>query len=166
MPRPASDAAPAPVSAPRIARPMSQPISSLPELRARLVVALPPLPGSDGEAPAALRAGGGPAGRDCFLVEIFSRLLALGIMEARAEETTLDVALGLGSRDLGALAVWIGNTLIARYAEAAGQPVVDDEEEQVRALLMSHRVDGRRESKWLAAMVGRRGMEPKHPRHE
>ena len=141
---------------------MSRPIKSLPDLRARIVVAPPPAPERDGEALAALLARGAPAGRDLFLVEIFSRLLAIGIKEARDEDTTLDATLGMRAVDLGELAVWIGHTLAARYAEAAGDPDVDEEEDQVRALLSLYKVDNRRETRWLAAMVARRAMRPNH----
>lgn len=141
---------------------MSRPISSLPELRARIVVALPPAIEADGEALAALLVRDAPAARDPFLTEIFSRLLALGITEAREDGSTLDSSLGLGPYDLGELAVWIGHALVARHAAAADEPLVGEEEDQVRSLLMSHRADDRRETRWLAAIVARRAMRANH----
>ena len=141
---------------------MSRPIRSLPDLPARIVVALPPLVDVDGETLAMRFLRAAPAQRDPFLVEIFSRLLAIGIMETREEGTTLEAALGLGPYDLGELAVWIGHPLAARYAEAAGEPEIDDEEDQVRMLLSFHAVDSRRETRWLSVMVARRAMRPNH----
>lgn len=141
---------------------MSRPISSLPELRARIVAALPPLAHCDGEALAAAIALGAPPVRDPFLVEIFSRLLAVGIMETREEGNTLSDALGLGREDLRALTVWIGGGSLSPLADAAAEPVVDEEEEQVLSLLRGFAVDARRETRWVAAMIARRAMRPNH----
>jgi nitrogen fixation protein NifQ len=141
---------------------MSRPIRSLPDAKARFVAALPPLAEADGAALAALFSKSVAGRRDPFLTEIFSRLLAIAIMEAREEGSTLDGALGLSARDLGELAVWIAHPLAARYADEACDPIVDDEEEQVRALLSAHAVDGSREARWLAAMVARRAMRANH----
>ena len=141
---------------------MSQPIRSLPDIPARIVAALPPLADCDGEALAAALARGAPAGRDRFLVEIFSRLLALGVMEARSGGATLDETLGLSSAELMELANWTPHLVVLVYAIEAGEPVVDDEEAQVRSLLAMHAVDDSAETRWLTAMVARRAMQPNH----
>ncbi len=141
---------------------MSRPIRSLPDAKVRLVIALPPVAEGDGAALATVFAKSAPIRRDAFLVEIFSRLLAIGIMEAREEGTTLDATLGLGPRELGELAVWIAHPLVARYADEACEPAIGDEEDQVRALLAAYAVDASREARWLSAMVARRAMQPNH----
>ncbi len=141
---------------------MSRPIRSLPDSKAGFVAALPPLAEADGGVLATIFSNSAAGRREPFLTEIFSRLLAIGIMEAREEDATLDAALGLSPRDLCELAVWIGHPLAARYAEEAGDPVVDDEEDQIRALLASHAVGKSREARWLAAMVARRAMRANH----
>jgi nitrogen fixation protein NifQ len=139
---------------------MSQLISSPPDARLRAIVALPAC--ADGAAMAAAFSRSAPPGRDPFLVEIFSRLFAVGIVESQDEGTTLDVALGLGRRDLEKIAAWLGHPLAQVYAADAREPSVDEEEEQVRSLLASYVVDDRAEARWLAAMVARRAMQANH----
>jgi nitrogen fixation protein NifQ len=140
---------------------MSLPIRSLPDVAARVAVALPPF--ADGEALAAsLARSAARAGRDAFLIEIFSRLFAHGILEAREQGATLEASLGLGRAELERLAGWLDHPEAQHWAAEAGEPSIDEEEEQVRGLLASQVVDGSREGRWLVAMVARRAMQPNH----
>ena len=141
---------------------MSQPINSPPDPPARIVAALPALAAADGEALAAAFARVTPAGRDPFLVEIFSCLLAVGIMQAREEGATLDATLGLSSDELFELAKWAPHPIVLVYVAEAGEPSVDEEEEQVRMLLARHAAADSAENRWLAAMIARRAMRPNH----
>jgi nitrogen fixation protein NifQ len=141
---------------------MSRPIRSLPEAGARFVVALPPLAEPDGEALAAAFVASARPGRDPFLVEIFARLLAIGIVEARAEGTGLEAALGLGAEDLAEVAGFVGHPVALAAAWCAGDPEMDEEEDQVRMLLSLHAEPDEPYAKKLAAMVARRAMRPNH----
>jgi len=95
-----------------------------------------------------------------FDSHIFACLLAV----AATEEGTLGERLGLGSIDLKALIeCWFPHARTALLAGCApGAEKEDDEIEMVRELLFAHRSTTGNVSRWLAAIVARRAMEPNH----
>ena len=141
---------------------MSRPISSQPEGAARLFPARGEAP-RDGEELARVLKATAPTGGDPIWQEIFPRLLAIGLIEAREEETNLTSTLGLDASDLRkAIAAHAPHPLALLAADRASVAIRDDEEQMVFDLLLSHGVDSSPETRWLAAMVARRAMQPNH----
>jgi len=95
-----------------------------------------------------------------FDAHIFACLLAV----AAAEQGSLSERLGLGKNDLAALIDrWFSHArgmLAASFG--AGVEDEDDEIAMVRDLLLANRSKSDDESRWLAAMVARRALEPNH----
>ena len=141
---------------------MSRPINSQPEGAARLFPATGDEP-LDGEALArALKAAGDPDG-DPLWREIFSRLLAIGLVEAQDDVTSLTTTLGLDASDLRrAVADHAPHPLAIAAADRASVAIREDEEQMVFDLLLAHGADETQEIRWLAAMVARRAMRPNH----
>ena len=139
---------------------MSQPIRSQPEGAARVLSNDGPLDGL--ELARALKDCGSADG-DPFWREIFSRLLAIGLVEARTQETSLTSTLGLDAIDLRkAIAAHAPHPLALAAAQRGSIAIRDDEEQMVFDLLLAHGVDQAPETRWLAAMVARRAMQPNH----
>jgi len=70
---------------------------------------------------------------------------------------------GLGANDFAALlAGFFPHISVLLSVLATGDPVEDDEVTMVRDLLLAHRSTDGEVSRWLAAMVARRAMEPNH----
>ncbi len=142
---------------------MSRPISSPPDPPARIFSAPPAFALDDGEALAAAFRAAAPIDADPFWTEIFSRLIAIGLTEARDQGTTLASTLGLAGNDLlQAIVLHAPHPLALEAAQRAGVAICDDEEQMVRDLLLAHTVDEARETRWLAAMIARRAMQPNH----
>jgi nitrogen fixation protein NifQ len=95
-----------------------------------------------------------------FDAHIFACLLAV----AAREEGTLGERLGLGGHDLTVLFErWFPDARSALSAGCApGASQEDDEIAMVRDLLLAHRSTPGDDSRWLAAMIARRAMEPNH----
>lgn len=95
-----------------------------------------------------------------FDAHVFACLLAVAAME----EGLLAERLGIAGDDLTALVErWfpqVRDALSAGCTQGAG--VDDDEIEMVRELLLAHRSTLGDDSRWLAAMIARRAMEPNH----
>lgn len=140
---------------------MSPLISSQPDDAARVnsVSAEQPLDGE--ELAHALKMAGG--GGDSFWREIFTRLLAIGLVDAQHETTDLTATLGLDAGDLRtAVARHAPHPLAIAAAQRGGVAIRDDEEQMVLDLLLAHRANESEETRWLAAMVARRAMKPNH----
>jgi nitrogen fixation protein NifQ len=105
------------------------------------------------------------ADRD-FDAHVFACLLAVAATEQATEEGTLCERLGLGFDDLAALvARWFPHAwsiLPGAGANAPAAGIDGDEIAMLRELLLSRRATPGDDSRWLAAMVARRAMEPNH----
>ena len=91
---------------------------------------------------------------------VFASILAV----AAAERGTLAERAGLAAGELAALiAHWFPSArdAVATWCRQAG-PAEDDEIAMVRDLLLAHRSSEGEASRWLAAMIARRSMEPNH----
>lgn len=99
-----------------------------------------------------------------FTAHVFGCIVSLGLLEARRNRSSLGEALGLGRRDIEALARdWLPGA--ADCADLAAEPaaaVFDDEEEQLRQLLAAHQASAAPEAVWLTAMITRRSMSGDH----
>ncbi|BBU61201.1 iron-molybdenum cofactor biosynthesis protein NifQ [Methylosinus sp. C49] len=101
---------------------------------------------------------------DPFTAHMFCCVLALGLSEAAGRPGWLAQSLALGREDL--------TRLIERWApealsllDLASEPEaieLDDEEDQIRELLLRFRGDSSDESAWLAAILAKRAMAPRH----
>ncbi|MFT4095556.1 MAG: nitrogen fixation protein NifQ [Rhodoblastus sp.] len=141
---------------------MSQPIRLQPE-GAALRISVEGEPPPDGETLARALKDAGPTTSDPFWLEIFSRLVAIGLVEADEEATSLTSTLGLDASDLRkAVAAHAPHPLAIAAAHRASVAIRDDEEQMVLDLLLAHRADDTRETRWLAAMIARRAMQPNH----
>lgn len=104
------------------------------------------------------------AAADLFTAHVFACLLALAICEAHDFAESVGAALGLGRDDLRQLIDdWAPGA--AEFIDPASAPArvdFDEEEAQLRALLDAHAVDRTNETQWLAAIVTRRSMAPRH----
>ena len=105
------------------------------------------------------------ADRD-FDAHVFACLLAAAATEQAAGEVTLCERLGLGPDDLADLvARWFPHAwsiLPGAGARASAASSDDDEIAMLRDLLLSNRATPSDDSRWLAAMIARRAMEPNH----
>jgi nitrogen fixation protein NifQ len=95
-----------------------------------------------------------------FDAHVFSCLLAVAAME----QGTLGERLGLGDDDLAALVErWFPHARAAVFSGCASGVVKEDDEiEMVRDLLLAHCSTPGDDSRWLAAMIACRTMEPNH----
>ena len=95
-----------------------------------------------------------------FDAHVFACLLAV----AATEEGSPGDHLGLGCGDLAALVErWFPHARSALSAWCRREASQDDDEvAMVRDLLLAHRSTPGDDSRWLAAMIARRAMEPNH----
>jgi len=95
-----------------------------------------------------------------FDAHVFACLLGVAAMEQGA----LSERVGLGSDDLAALVDrWFPHARAALFAGGATEAAEEgDEVVMVRGLLLGHRSTSGDDSRWLAAMIARRAMEPHH----
>jgi nitrogen fixation protein NifQ len=95
-----------------------------------------------------------------FDAHVFACLLAVAAME----QGTLGERLGLGDDDLAALVErWFPHARAAVFSGcASGEVKEDDEIKMVRDLLLAHCSTPGDDSRWLAAMIACRTMEPNH----
>lgn len=95
-----------------------------------------------------------------FDAHVFACLLAI----AMGEQGTLSDRLGLGCDDLaGLIERWFGHARGALSASFGPSPENEDDEiAMVRDLLLANRSKPDDESRWLAAMIARRALEPNH----
>ena len=99
-----------------------------------------------------------------FTTHVFACVLAIGLRDADRQAISLCQAVGLNRNELAALAgAWLPAALA--HIDLSAEPettMVDDEEEQLRQLLLLHRADAAPETLWLTAMVVRRSMSDDH----
>jgi nitrogen fixation protein NifQ len=94
-----------------------------------------------------------------FDAHVFACLLAVAAME----EGTIGERLGLCGEDLTALVErWFPHARALSAGQVRGTDNEDDELVMVRDLLLAHRSTTGDDSRWLAAMLARRAMEPNH----
>ncbi|MBY6239976.1 nitrogen fixation protein NifQ [Methylosinus sp. Sm6] len=102
--------------------------------------------------------------RDPFTAHVFACALAIGLAETLAEGRDLGPALGMGRKELRRLvAAWAPEA--ERYVDFEGEPesvALDEEEDQIRQLLERYRGDPSDETSWIAAIVTKRSMSPRH----
>ncbi|WP_018267929.1 nitrogen fixation protein NifQ [Methylosinus sp. LW4] len=101
---------------------------------------------------------------DPFTAHVFCCVLALGLSEAAGRPGGLAQSLALGREALA--------RLIERWApeatsllDLASEPetiALDDEEDQIRELLLRFRGDASEETAWLASILTKRAMSPRH----
>ena len=91
---------------------------------------------------------------------VLASILAVAAMESGAVAERA----GLAAADLASLmAQWFPAACAMGVAWQANDPAADDEEiAMVRDLLLAHRSSEGDAGRWLAAMIARRSMEPKH----
>lgn len=103
-------------------------------------------------------------GRDPFTAHVFACALAICLWETSQLGTYLAAALGLGRDELRRLAAaWAPE--VVSFVDVESQPEVvafDEEEDQVRQLLERFRSDATEETSWIAAIVTKRSMSPRH----
>lgn len=112
-----------------------------------------------------LRARTSAAGEaDPFTAHVFACVLAVAIVEREAAKERVGLELGLGREALASLVdVWAPEA--RRFIDLLAEPesvVLDEEEEQIRLLLERFRGDPSVETGWLAAIVTKRSMRPRH----
>ncbi len=94
-----------------------------------------------------------------FDAHVFACLFAVAAMEGGA----LGERLGLCGEDLTALVErWFPHARALSAGQERGTDNEDDELVMVRDLLLAHRSTPGDESRWLAAMIARRAIEPNH----
>ncbi|PWB88588.1 nitrogen fixation protein NifQ [Methylosinus sporium] len=101
---------------------------------------------------------------DPFTAHVFCCVLALGVSEAEGRPGALGQSLALGRAEL--------EHLIDRWAPEARAMVdlsmeaemvgLDDEEDQIRQLLRRFKGDASEETSWLASILTKRAMSPRH----
>lgn len=103
-------------------------------------------------------------GSDSFTAHIFACALAIGLSESLRDGQVLGSAIGLGREALRRIAVFWAPEVTA-YLDIEAEPEevpFDDEEDQVRQLLERFRGDSSEETSWIAAILTRRSMSPRH----
>lgn len=95
-----------------------------------------------------------------FDAHVFASIIAI----AAAQGSAVHAHLGLSVRDFRALVerVFHGASDMFCGCEVERAYAEDDEVAMVRSLLMAHRTVDTDESRWLAAMIARRAVEPNH----
>lgn len=104
------------------------------------------------------------AADDPFTAHVLACALALGLSETARSGNSLAATLGLDRSQLQRLFdAWApeGRRLVDLDAEPETIDF-DEEEEQIRELLERHRVDDSDETGWIAAIVTKRSMSPRH----
>ncbi|HEY8063842.1 MAG TPA: nitrogen fixation protein NifQ [Methylosinus sp.] len=112
-----------------------------------------------------LRSRPSDSGRDDpFTAHVFCCVLALALSEAAGRSGALGHSLALGRVDLvGLIDRWApeAHALIDVSAEP-DSVALDDEEDQIRQLLERFRGDASEEAGWLASILTKRSMSPRH----
>jgi nitrogen fixation protein NifQ len=101
---------------------------------------------------------------DSFTAHVFICSLTIGVVESAAEGVSVGASIGL---DRGQLARLIRGwaPAAACYIELKDQPEhirFDEEESQLRELFQRYRADDSAETSWLASILTRRSMSPRH----
>jgi nitrogen fixation protein NifQ len=103
-------------------------------------------------------------GSDPFTAHVFACVLAICLWETTQQGGNLSAALGVGRGELRRLAAaWAPE--VGSFIDIESQPeviVFDEEEDQVRQLLERFRIDATEDTSWIAAIVTRRSMSPRH----
>jgi nitrogen fixation protein NifQ len=101
---------------------------------------------------------------DSFTGHVFSCALSICLSELDGRDEELGRALGLGRADLRSLVEgWAPEAADLVDVEAQAERVaLDDEEDQIRQLLERYRGDDSVETGWLAAILTKRSMRPRH----
>jgi nitrogen fixation protein NifQ len=99
-----------------------------------------------------------------FTAHVLACVLTVGIIEARATGDTLSAALGLNRAALETLtAQWApGARLFFNIYDAPEHLPLDEEETQLHELLARFKADSSPLCAWIAAIVCRRAMAPRH----
>ncbi len=105
-------------------------------------------------------ASAGAAQGDSFIAHVFSCVLAIGFAESG--DSGVGEALGLTGAELFELVATFAPAQAPRLSAQPTRIEFDDEEQQLRALFERYRVDGSRETAWLASILARRSMSPNH----
>ncbi len=99
-----------------------------------------------------------------FTAHAFACILTIGLLDAHRNSSSLGHAVGLGRNELeDLLRGWLpaGLASIDLLAEPESA-AFDDEEEQLRQLLLAHQASVSAEALWLTAMITRRSMSGDH----
>jgi len=101
---------------------------------------------------------------DPFVAHVFCCVLALGLSEAGYRSGTLGQVLALTRAELAQLIErWAPQALELVDLEHETETIaLDDEEDQIRQLLERFRGDASEETGWLASILTKRSMQPRH----
>lgn len=101
---------------------------------------------------------------DPFTAHVFCCVLALGLSETGYRSGALGQALALGRAELTLLiGRWAPEALdLVDLAHEPETVSLDDEEDQIRQLLERFRGDATEETGWLASILTKRAMQPRH----
>lgn len=101
---------------------------------------------------------------DSFTAHVFICSLTIGVVEGAAQGVGVGASIGLDRGQLAQLfRGWA--PAAARYIELSDQPEhirFDEEESQLRELFQRYRADDSEETDWLASILTRRSMSPRH----
>lgn len=102
--------------------------------------------------------------RDPFTGHVFACMLAICLSETLAQGADVGPAMGLARADLRRLVSgWAPEA--ERYIDFDSEPeaiVLDEEEDQILQLLQRYRADPSEETTWIAAILTKRSMSPRH----
>jgi nitrogen fixation protein NifQ len=103
-------------------------------------------------------------GGDGFTAHVFCCTLAICLAELQGSYEGLGRALGLARDELRRLIEgWAPEAASFVDLEAQAEQIeLDDEEDQIRQLLDRYRGDGSSETSWLASILTKRSMRPRH----
>jgi len=101
---------------------------------------------------------------DPFTAHVFCCVLALGLSEAAGRTGALGQSLALGRVDLARLIDrWAPEARLLIDLSAEPERIgLDDEEDQIRQLLVRFRGDASEETGWLTSILTKRAMSPRH----